>query len=156
MLNKVAVSLILFLGLEAAINTVMRLILFVLLTSFISLQATTVQAASLQQLPNKGLEIYVRALNKLTATSETLVLHPNRPVLWKSLQIMARTCYKSEAFEAEETAAFVEVDDMRYNKPQFLFSGWMFASSPAISAIDHGQYDISLLKCSIAEADKTP
>lgn len=115
-----------------------------------------IKTSNMTELPKQKAEIHVKALNKITAKTDNLVLQTDKPLLWNSLKITARTCYKSEAFEAEETAAFLEIDDMKHNnQPQFVFSGWMFASSPAISAMDHALYDVWLEKCTVAEtADK--
>ncbi|HEX2117044.1 MAG TPA: DUF2155 domain-containing protein, partial [Alphaproteobacteria bacterium] len=50
--------------------------------------------------------------------------------------------------ETPESAAFVEVRDIKPGEtPKTLFVGWMFASSPAVSALEHPVYDVWVLDC---------
>ena len=47
-----------------------------------------------------------------------------------------------------ESAAFLEIDDEHPDRPRVeLFTGWMFASSPALSALEHPVYDVWVLDC---------
>ena len=52
--------------------------------------------------------------------------------------------------ETPEDAAFLEVVDNGHDRskpPRPVFTGWMFASSPAVSAMEHPVYDLTLLSC---------
>ena len=70
-----------------------------------------------------------------------------------TLEIVARTCVTHPPEEQPENAAFLEVYDTQSGKERIkVFSGWMFASSPALSAMDHPVYDIWVLKCESSKA----
>ncbi|TMJ60254.1 MAG: DUF2155 domain-containing protein [Alphaproteobacteria bacterium] len=63
----------------------------------------------------------------------------------------ARDCEKSPPEDTPESAAFVEIDETRTGEVRTrVFSGWMFASSPALSALEHPVYDVILLDCRAA------
>ena len=65
-----------------------------------------------------------------------------------TLSIRVRDCEKSPPEEPPESAAFVEIDETRPGEVRTrVFSGWMFASSPALSALEHPVYDVTLLDC---------
>ena len=64
-----------------------------------------------------------------------------------------RRCHKTPPEEPPESAAFLEIVDVRPDSPEvLLFSGWMFASSPAISALEHPVYDVWVVDCITDEA----
>ena len=59
-----------------------------------------------------------------------------------------RACQKRPPEEPPESAAFLEIREAKPDqKPILLFSGWMFASSPAVSALDNPVYDVWVLDC---------
>ena len=61
--------------------------------------------------------------------------------------------------EAPESAAFLEIDEAKQGEePVALFTGWMFASSPGLNALEHPVYDVWVLECKGAEleGDATP
>lgn len=90
----------------------------------------------------------LRALDKVTARISTIEAPVGERVSFGSLQIVARTCDKRPPEEPPESAAFLEIEESRPNEvPVDVFSGWMFASSPAVSAMDHPIYDIWVLDC---------
>ena len=50
--------------------------------------------------------------------------------------------------EAPENAAFLEIRDVGpAGDGSVVFSGWMFASSPALSALEHPVYDVWVVEC---------
>ena len=66
--------------------------------------------------------------------------------------ITVRTCDKKPPEDEPNTAAFLIIDEVRPGnassvETKRLFSGWMFASSPAISALEDPIYDINVLDC---------
>ena len=74
-----------------------------------------------------------------------------------TLVITARTCRKRPPEEIPETTAFLEIIDDKPGEPQRLvFSGWMFDSSPALSALEHAVYDIWVIDCKISRLDNRP
>ncbi|MSP43221.1 MAG: DUF2155 domain-containing protein [Alphaproteobacteria bacterium] len=76
-----------------------------------------------------------------------------------ALQITARTCHKRPPEETPEISAYLEIEDFGTAPPagngqpkgqvkgQHIFSGWMFASSPALSALEHPIYDVWVMDC---------
>ena len=66
-----------------------------------------------------------------------------------TLTILVHACKKRPPEEPPESAAFLEIDEKRPGDTQTrrVFSGWMFASSPALSAMEHPVYDINVLDC---------
>ena len=74
-----------------------------------------------------------------------------------TLEIIARTCRKRPPEEQPESAAFLDVWEIKTGEPAAsLFRGWMFASSPALSALEHPVYDIWVLDCEDSNAKTSP
>lgn len=90
----------------------------------------------------------LQGLDKITARISTFEAPLNEPVRFGSLQIVARACDKKPPEETPESTAFLEIVDVRPDSPTVpIFSGWMFASSPAISAVEHPVYDVWVVDC---------
>jgi hypothetical protein len=90
----------------------------------------------------------LQGLDKVTARISTIRAAIGRPVRFGSLRIVARTCRKRPPEETPESAAFLEIDDVKPGEsPVRIFSGWMFASSPALSALEHPVYDVWVVDC---------
>ena len=90
----------------------------------------------------------LQGLDKITARVSKFEAPVGAPVRFGTLSTRVRDCEKNPPEEAPESAAFVEIDETRrgeYNTR--LFSGWMFTSSPALSALEHAVYDVNLLDC---------
>jgi len=87
-------------------------------------------------------------LDKVTARVVTIEAPVGRPVHFGTLEIVARSCMKRRPEENPESAAFLDVWDLKMGAAaKSLFRGWMFASSPALSAMEHPIYDIWVLDC---------
>jgi hypothetical protein len=57
-------------------------------------------------------------------------------------------CYSRPATEEPKTTAFVEVDEVQLDDSlKRIFSGWMFAQSPGLNAVEHPIYDVWLINC---------
>ena len=66
-----------------------------------------------------------------------------------TLSIEVAACRKAPPEDPPESAAFLKIVDAKPGEAkQRVFSGWMFASSPALSAMDHPVYDIWVIDCS--------
>lgn len=90
----------------------------------------------------------LQGLDKITARISTFEAPVDRPARFGSLEITVRRCNKAPPEEPPEAAAFLEVVDVRPDSPEvLLFSGWMFASSPAVSALEHPVYDVWVIDC---------
>jgi hypothetical protein len=94
----------------------------------------------------------LQGLDKITARVSKFEAPVGAPVRFGTLSIRVRDCEKNPPEEAPESAAFVEIDEMRPGEDtaKRVFSGWMFASSPALSALEHPVYDVNLLDCKAA------
>jgi hypothetical protein len=87
-------------------------------------------------------------LDKITGRTIAFQAAAGETVQFGSLQITERACYTRPATEAPQTTTFVEVDEVdAANHYKRIFSGWMFAASPGLHAIEHPIYDIWLTGC---------
>jgi hypothetical protein len=92
--------------------------------------------------------VVLGGLDKVTAHVSTFEAPIGQTVTFGALKITARACDKHPPEETPESAAFLEVVEVRPGEtPRPLFSGWMFASSPALSAMDNPIYDLWVLDC---------
>ena len=91
----------------------------------------------------------LQALDKVTARVTELALGVGESVTYGSLKITLEACRKTPPTEEPESAAFLEIDDDPPDaEAQRVYSGWMFASSPGLAALEHPVYDVWLLDCS--------
>jgi hypothetical protein len=87
-------------------------------------------------------------LDKITGRIISFEVATNETVQFGTLQITERVCYTRPPTEAPQTDTFVEVDEIDTdNQSRRIFTGWMFAASPGLHAIDHPVYDIWLTDC---------
>ncbi|HVJ40696.1 MAG TPA: DUF2155 domain-containing protein [Dongiaceae bacterium] len=98
-------------------------------------------------------EVVLQGLDKITARVSRITVPVGSTVTFGSLQITARACDKHPPEETPESAAFLQIVEVKPGEaPVGRFSGWMFASSPALSAMEHPVYDIWVLDCINAES----
>ena len=64
-----------------------------------------------------------------------------------TLQVKVMACRKTPPWQAPESASFLEISDIRSGAPESVFTGWMFAGTPGVSALEHPVYDIWVLDC---------
>lgn len=96
----------------------------------------------------EGAGVLLQGLDKVTARVTTIEAALDRPVRFGTLEIIARRCFKRPPEESPESAAFLDIREIRPGEaPQQLFVGWMFASSPALSALEHPVYDVWVKDC---------
>jgi hypothetical protein len=87
-------------------------------------------------------------LDKITGRITNFDVYMNETVQFGALQITPRACYSRPPTETQRTSVFIEVDQVSLKgQVQRIFTGWMFADSPALNAIDHPVYDIWLVDC---------
>lgn len=88
------------------------------------------------------------ALDKVTARISKLEVKLNETVRFGSLKVTPRACYSRSATEQPKTTTFVEVDEVALDgKEKRLFTGWMFAESPGLHAVEHPVFDVWLTEC---------
>jgi len=69
-------------------------------------------------------------------------------VQFGALQVTPRVCYTRPPTETPNTDAFVEVDEVTLQgEIKRIFTGWMFAASPGLHAVEHPIYDAWLTDC---------
>ena len=92
--------------------------------------------------------VILQALDKVTARISILEAPIGREIRFGTLRITALKCRKQPPEETPDTAAFVEVFEMRPDLTRIKwFSGWMFAQSPALNALEHPVYDVWVKDC---------
>ena len=90
----------------------------------------------------------LQGLNKVTAETSVFEASLDAPATFGALVITLKKCSKSKPEERPENAALMLMTDQKPDAPKTtVFSGWMFSSSPSISALEHPVYDITLLEC---------
>ncbi|WP_374312834.1 DUF2155 domain-containing protein [Dongia sp.] len=100
-----------------------------------------------------GDNVVLRAMDKITARVSTITVPVGGTVTFGSLQITAKACDKHPPEETPEASAFLDVVEEKPGEaPQPRFQGWMFASSPALSALEHPVYDLWVLDCTSDDA----
>ena len=93
-------------------------------------------------------KVVLQGLDKVTARVTTIETQVGQVVRFGTLEIIARHCDKRPPEETPESAAFLDIWELRPGEPALsLFRGWMFASSPALHALEHPVYDIWVLDC---------
>ena len=103
--------------------------------------------------PPGGTQLMMRGLDKITGRPTSITAEIGKPVHFATLTITARYCYSTPASETPETAAFVQIEDRRPDQPaRRVFSGWMYASSPGLNAVEHPLYDVWAISCNNAPA----
>jgi len=115
---------------------------------------------------NEEAEATLRALDKITGRSTDIEVKVGEPIVFGSLKVELKACYQRPPDMPPESAAFLSVhstqavqvesmdravssqnvETVSDDNPQ-LFSGWMWASSPGLSALEHPVYDIWVIRC---------
>jgi hypothetical protein len=99
----------------------------------------------------------MQGLDKITARVSRFEAPVGKAVSFFTLSIVVRDCERSAPEDRPENAAFVQIYETRPGEEQRrLFSGWMFSSSPALSALEHPVYDVNLLECKGATPPPAP
>lgn len=96
----------------------------------------------------RAAEAVLQGLDKVTARVSTFGAPIGVAVHFGTLEIVAETCVKKPPEEPPETAAFLDIFEIKPDQPrQKIFSGWMFASSPGLNPLEHPVYDVWLKDC---------
>lgn len=90
----------------------------------------------------------MQAMDKITGHVTEIDVPVNGIANFGSFSILARKCVTHSPEETPEDTAFIDVvDNYESDNPVNIFKGWMFSSTPALSAVEHPIYDVWLLKC---------
>lgn len=100
--------------------------------------------------------VVLQGLDKVTARISTIEVPLDTLVRFGTLEIAVRACYKTPPTEPPENTAFLEIVEVKPGEPrETIFSGWMFASSPALSALEHPVYDVWVIDCTNTESSSS-
>ncbi len=96
-----------------------------------------------------GAVAVLRGLDKISARVTVVDAPIGKPVMFGRLKIIADYCHKQPPELPPEVTAFLRIDDTRITDPtkSRIFSGWMYASTPALHAVEHPVYDVWLVDC---------
>jgi hypothetical protein len=89
-------------------------------------------------------------IDKITGRIMTFDAYIGETVQFGALQVTPRVCYSAPDTEEPKTDSFVEVDEITLDrKIRRIFTGWMFAESPGLNAVEHPIYDVWLKTCKL-------
>ncbi len=99
----------------------------------------------------------LQGLDKITARTQRFYAPVGESTRFGTLAITVGDCLVNVPEAPPESVAYLTIVD---NKPgqaaEKLFAGWMFASTPSLSALDHGVYDVRVLSCTMAQGSSPP
>ena len=87
-------------------------------------------------------------IDKITGRIISFDVYVDETVQFGALQVTPRVCYSRPITEKPKTTSFLEVDEITLDRNiRRIFTGWMFADSPGLNAVEHPVYDIWLTGC---------
>jgi len=112
-------------------------------------------AQDVAKMPNPVAEF--SGIDKITGRIITFDVYIDETVQFGALQITPRVCYSRTQNAPPGSSTFVEVDEITLDrKIRRIFTGWMFADSPGLNAIEHAVYDVWLKSCKTDSAVPAP
>lgn len=114
--------------------------------------STTVERPAAPPPPARSFEdmpvVVLQGLDKVTARTNTFTAKVGEAATFGKLTILVKACKKAPPIEPPESAAFLQVQEQKPDEGVVpVFDGWMFASSPALSAMEHPVYDVWVKDC---------
>jgi hypothetical protein len=92
-------------------------------------------------------------LDKITGRAVDFTARIGQTVKYGALRVTPRVCFTKPPTEQPRTDAFIQIDEITLEgKKKRIFSGWMFAASPGLNALEHPIYDVWLKGCSDGSA----
>ena len=95
----------------------------------------------------EGNKLVIQGLDKITARIETFEVEVGQTHKFGVLDIFVERCVFSKPIFKPESLAFIKIKDNSDRLSEVKFNGWMFASSPALNALENPVYDVSILAC---------
>jgi hypothetical protein len=87
-------------------------------------------------------------IDKITGRITNFDVYIGETVQFGALQVTPKVCYSRDDTETQKVTTFVEVDEITLDrKIRRIFTGWMFADSPGLNAVEHPVYDVWLVEC---------
>ena len=104
--------------------------------------------------PEPVTAVRLRTLDKITARIDELDVPLDTEIRFGTLAIKARYCRQTPPEEKPETFAYMEIMDVKQVGDRIeVYKGWMIASSPAITALEHAVYDVWVIGCKTIAPD---
>lgn len=120
--------------------------------SVILFSASCPQAARV----SNGVAVFA-GLDKITGRTTRFEVYIGDVYQYGALQVTPRVCYAGSEDEPARASSFVEVDEITLSEEvQRIFTGWMFADSPGLNAVEHPVYDVWLKECKKSSRDSSP
>ena len=95
----------------------------------------------------EGNILVIQGLDKITARIKTFEVDVSQTFKFGVLDIFVERCVFSKPIFKPESLAYIRIKDNSDRLSEVKFKGWMFASSPALNALENSVYDISILAC---------
>jgi len=95
----------------------------------------------------EGNRLVIQGLDKITARINTFEVNVSQTYKFGVLDIFVERCIFSKPIFMPESLAYISIKDNTDRLSEVKFKGWMFASSPALNALENSVYDISILAC---------
>ena len=120
----------------------MRLLGFFIIIIFLSISKTIFASQWIE-----GNRLVIQGLDKITARIKTFEVDVAKTYKFGVLDIFVERCVFSKPIFKPESLAYIRIKDNSDRLSEVKFKGWMFASSPALNALEDSVYDISILAC---------
>lgn len=99
----------------------------------------------------------LQGLDKVTARTQRFYAPVGKSTRFGTLEITVGDCLVNVPEAPPESVAYLTIIDHKPGQAEEkLFAGWMFASTPSLSALDHGVYDLRVLSCTMAQGSSPP
>lgn len=105
--------------------------------------------------PRTGLVegVVLRALDKMTGKTRTHGIAVGEVKRIERLRVRLDGCRAPGDGDSHGTIAFLNIWDTKHEDADPVFTGWMFAESPALSALDHPRYDLWVISCTTSPGE---
>ncbi len=142
-----------------------RIAVFFLASGLFTVQGSLLAQELPDNLPSEtdmamsaNVSVQLRALDKITTRITEVELPVGDEKEFGTLIIKARYCRSRPPQETPESFVYLEIDDIKVGgERERVFDGWMLASSPAVSALEHPVYDVWVIGCkTVAPSDVEP
>ena len=120
----------------------MRTLILFIFVILLSISKTTQASRWIE-----GNRLVIQGLDKITARINTFEVNVSQTYKFGVLDIFVERCIFSKPIFMPESLAYISIKDNTDRLSEVKFKGWMFASSPALNALENSVYDISILAC---------
>lgn len=95
----------------------------------------------------------LRQLDKMTGQIVTFDIAVGQALSVARLTVQLDACRSPGDNDTHGTMAHLKIWDTKLADADAVFAGWMFAESPALSALDHPRYDLWVINCTTVSAE---